>query len=128
MFASQAAASPSVLIVEDSWLLATGMSERLAQAGCAAESAPSAAAAARRLKRGAPDLILLDIDLGAGLDGVALARSLPPEIRRRILFVTAHAADRAAEANALGCCGVIDKPLRDADLVTAVADALWRLA
>jgi len=127
MFASQAAA-PTVLIVEDSWLLASDMSERLAREGYVAEAAPSAAAAARRLKRGAPDLILLDIDLGDGQDGVALARTLPPEIRRRILFVSAHAAERSAEANALGCCGVIDKPLRDADLVTAVADALWRLA
>lgn len=128
MRASPSTVPPSVLIVEDSYLLAAGMSVRLEREGYAAEAAPSAAAAARRLQRSSPDLILLDIDLGGGPDGVALARSLPPEIRRRILFVTAHAAGRAAEAQDLGCCGVLDKPLGDADLVTAVADALWRLA
>lgn len=119
--------SASVLIVEDSYLLASDMTQRLERAGYVAEAVASAAAAERRLAQAAPDLILLDIDLGPGCDGVELARRLEPALRRRVMFVTSLAAERLADIRALGCCGLLDKPLREDDLLTAVADALYRL-
>jgi two-component system cell cycle sensor histidine kinase/response regulator CckA len=127
MSASGSFPAPSVLIVEDSFLLAAAMAERLERAGYEAEAVGSGEEAERRLALGAPDLILLDVDLGPGLDGVELARRLAPALRRRIVFVTGLAAERCSEIDALGCCGLLDKPLREDDLLTAVADALWRL-
>lgn len=119
--------TPSVLIVEDSFLLAQAMTARLERAGYVAEAVPSGEAAERRLAQGAPDLILLDVHLGPGLDGVELARRLDPALRRRVVFVTGLAAERLPEIDALGCCGLLDKPLEENDLLTAVADALFRL-
>ena len=119
--------APSVLIVEDSFLLAAAMTERLERAGYAAEAVGSGEEAERRLAQGAPDLILLDVHLGPGVDGVEFARRLAPALRRRIVFVTGLAAERLSEIDGLGCCGLLDKPLREADLLTAVADALCRL-
>ena len=129
MTVSTLASSPSasVLIVEDSYLLASDMTQWLERAGYVAEAVSSVAAAERRLAQAAPDLILLDVDLGPGPDGVELARRLEPALRRRVMFVTSLAAERLAEIRALGCCGLLDKPVRDDDLVTAVADALYWL-
>jgi CheY-like chemotaxis protein len=118
---------PSVLIVEDSYLLAAAMTARLERAGYIAEAVASGEEAERRLAQGAPDLILLDVHLGRGLDGVELARRLDPALRRRVVFVTGLAAERLPEIDALGCCGLLDKPLEENDLLTAVADALLRL-
>jgi DNA-binding response OmpR family regulator len=118
---------PSVLIVEDSYLLATAMAARLERAGYAAETVATGEAAKRRLEQGTPDLILLDVDLGPGLDGVELARRLDPAQRRRVVFVTGLAAERLPEIDSLGCGGLLDKPLQGDDLLTAVAEALLRV-
>lgn len=70
--------SPHVLLVEDDPELRTSLGERLTAAGFRVTLAGDAAQALA-LPRTGPDVLVSDIDLGPGLDGIALAG----EARRR---------------------------------------------
>lgn len=121
------APAPVVLVVQACAPLAARMAALLERHGYAAQTVRPAEIDAAQIAGLAPDLVLLDVDLGPGLDGLALAGCLEPALRRRILLLGGDANGRASEVRALGCYGLLDKPVQDCDLVTAVADALWQL-
>jgi DNA-binding NarL/FixJ family response regulator len=85
-----------VLIVEDDTLLASLVSTSLQEAGFQVRAAASSVEAKRQIKDFDPDLVLLDLDLGDGPNGVHLAHTLDaqrPDIA--ILVLTKHADVRS---------------------------------
>lgn len=118
--------APVVLVVQACDALGVRLAALLERHGYTAQAVPPAKGAAAQIAAAAPDLVLLDVDLGADLDGLALAGLLDPGLRRRVLFL-GDADGHIPDIRALGCLGLLDKPVGDCDLVTAVADALWQL-
>lgn len=91
-----------VLVVEDEVLMASLIVEVLREAGFEASTAPDVATARDLIDDFDPDMVLLDISLGAGPTGVHLAHSLDatrPDIA--ILFLTRHADAASARAEGL---------------------------
>jgi diguanylate cyclase (GGDEF)-like protein len=121
-----AASSPRVLIVEDEAITALDLSTELTGLGyevCGivdtAEAALSAATAER------PAVILMDIRLANGGDGVETARLIGSRYDTAIVFLTAH-SDEATLARALAVSpfGYLIKPFRARDLKVAIDLAL----
>jgi CheY-like chemotaxis protein len=118
-----------VLVVEDETLIALDLEDRLAHLGydvCGfARSGPEAVAAADRLR---PDLVLMDIRLAHGTDGVEAAA----EIRKRFgigaIYLTAH-NDEATfrRARSTDPHGFVIKPFSVGDLSITLREAVRRL-
>lgn len=88
----------TILLVEDEAIVALNEKLILERSGYAVETAATGEAAVSLIKDGASiDLILMDIDLGAGIDGteaaaaILLARDIP------IVFLTSHAEREMVE-------------------------------
>mgnify|MGYP000216881390 CR=1 FL=1 len=75
----QGSAVPLVLVVEDDRLTLGLLAETLAQSGFVVGAAASAAAARRLWDQMDPDAVVLDIDLGPGVNGFDLADALDLE-------------------------------------------------
>src|SRR5689334_21874229 len=66
--------APTVLVVEDDWLVMDSLKEALADEEFRVLSAPDAVTARRLMESDDVDVLFTDIDLGPGPDGLALAR------------------------------------------------------
>lgn len=114
-----------VAIVEDDRAVRTslaGILQRAADCRCVADCG-SAEEALRNLPALRPDVILMDINL-PDLSGVECVRQLSQGLpATRILMLTVR-EDPECIFNSLaaGACGYLLKPIRAADLVTAVKD------
>jgi len=72
-----------------------------------------------------PDLVLMDIHLGKGLDGIDAAEVIIKHLKVPVIFVTAHTDEATLErAKSAGPVGFINKPLRETDLRTTIEFAL----
>lgn len=81
-----------ILLVEDERLIALSETRMLEKHGFLVETAHSGESAARRVRTGrVPDLILMDIDLGDGMDGTETARHILSHAELPIVFLTGHA-------------------------------------
>jgi PAS domain S-box-containing protein len=85
-----------VLLVEDQAIIALATATRIRDTGYEVETAGSGQAALAAVESAAAadhpfDLILMDIDLGPGMDGVEAARQILTGHRVPIIFLTAHA-------------------------------------
>jgi CheY-like chemotaxis protein len=107
-----------VMIVEDEAItaMATGaMLKRLGHVVLASVS--SGEAALEAVRRGRPDLVLMDIRLDGELDGIETARRLRQALDVPVVFVSAYVDDqtrsRAAETRPLA---FVAKPLSEVDL------------
>ena len=118
-----AATGPCVLVVENPLLAGCGLASSLRQHGYGAVPVDPAEFARQAA---AADLILLDLDSRAGPAALDEVAALPPELRRRVLLVSAEADRWEAESRALQCYGLVDRDLGELHLLTAVADALWQ--
>jgi DNA-binding NarL/FixJ family response regulator len=107
-----------VLIVEDNGLLAAGLGMMLEDAGHEVVGYATTVRAAMELARlHAPELTLMDIDLGPGGSGIAAARGMKKHYGLASLFVTDDLARARQAADA--ALGVLAKPYdRDAVLET----------
>ena len=118
----------SVLIVEDERIIAKGIEKQLksmsyAVAGSAA-SGEEAVASALRLQ---PDLILMDISLGAGIDGIEAASRIRERMDVPIVYLTANSDDATLQRAKLSDpFGYLLKPYEDRDLQTAIEIGLFR--
>jgi PAS domain S-box-containing protein len=125
---SDASPSIKVLIIEDESLFALDILERLRQMGytpCGhAVSLETGLVLARQRK---PDLVLMDINLGDGGDGVGAAKVFADEFGIPVIFLTAY-SDRATveRASAIHPFGFVLKPVGDCQLDIAIRFALER--
>ncbi|HYE48131.1 MAG TPA: response regulator [Azospirillaceae bacterium] len=116
-----------LLIVEDELLIAWSLQEALAAAGHEVVSiARSADEAVAEAVAEAPDLVVMDVNLGRGGDGVDAAARIRQDRDVPVLYVTAYRDDRTLRrvADATPGAQVLAKPLAPGELETAVARIL----
>lgn len=111
-----------ILVVEDDTPLREALVDTLDMAGYSVMSAADAEQALAWLQRGAPGLVLSDVQM-PGMDGHALLRMIKtkrPEIP--VLIMTAYGQiERAVEAMRAGASDYLPKPFEPERLLAAVA-------
>jgi two-component system cell cycle sensor histidine kinase/response regulator CckA len=117
-----------VVIVEDQALTAVDLEIRLNHLGYqVVATAFSGAEALERIPVVLPDLILMDIDLGDGSDGVHVAEEIRRSLDIPVVFLTAfrdaRTIDRAKRTEPFG---YLVKPVNDENLSAAVEIALHK--
>jgi DNA-binding NtrC family response regulator len=106
-----------VLVVDDERSIRDGVNLLLRDAGHAAEPAPDALAALRRLEEAHWDVVVTDLYM-PGMSGLALTR----EVKRRcpavavVLMTAWDAMETTAKALAAGAAECLTKPLAFCDL------------
>jgi two-component system cell cycle sensor histidine kinase/response regulator CckA len=111
-----------ILIDEDEGIIAADIQSRLERLGYKGPVIASSGEEALRLARSTPfDLVLMDIRLKGGIDGIATAQKMKAELETPVVYITAHAdeetIDRATQTEPFG---YILKPIRDSELRSAV--------
>src|SRR5262245_61615123 len=122
------AKSARILVVEDEAVVALDVEDRLRRLGHevvgTADSSASALALAAEVR---PDLVLMDIALRDGADGIAAAERLRAELAVPVVFVTAFAdSDTLERAKRVSPHGYIVKPFDERDLRATIEIALYR--
>ncbi len=120
---------PAIMLVEDEYIIATDIKERLENMGYSVfPPIESGENALDQLKGVLPDLILMDIVLHKGkIDGIDTALMIHARSPVPIIFLTAYASDdivnRAMKARPLG---YVLKPFNDRELKAVIKIALGR--
>lgn len=112
-----------ILIIEDEAILAWMIEELLEQAGFhAIEVAASGDQALQAARRRMPGIIISDVNLGAGIDGIEASRAICEESDIPVIFVTGFAADTMAARleREMPRASLLRKPLDGAVLMRAV--------
>lgn len=122
-------AGETILVVDDDRTTARVVQVQLQHLGfkvpVLATNSQQAVEQSRKLR---PDLVLMDIHLGDGPDGIEAANTLQTELHIPVIYVTAHAdSDTLARARRTRPLGYINKPLRENDLRTTLELALDQL-
>jgi CheY-like chemotaxis protein len=117
-----------VLLVEDDILIAWTISSVLKQLGCTVvDYADNADQAVERAIAVRPDVILMDIGLAGGRDGIAAAEEIRASTGQLVIYLTGHAdvatLQRAAQTAPLS---FVFKPFDEATLGAALDRALAR--
>jgi PAS domain S-box-containing protein len=117
---------PRILIVEDESVVAMDLAQDLDRLGYQIVGIADTASEAIRLAGEVrPELVLMDIHLHGGMDGIAAARTIRDRWRIPIVFITAHSNDDTfAQAEEIKPSGYLTKPFHAHDLGAAVAVAL----
>jgi CheY-like chemotaxis protein/DNA-directed RNA polymerase specialized sigma24 family protein len=111
---------PGVLIVEDDWLVALDMESAVTEMGfriCGTARSEQEAVSIARLTR--PDLILADINLSTGGDGIKACEQICRSRPTSVIYVTGY-PDKIKHGGQL----VVPKPFQVRSLSRAVREAL----
>ena len=117
-----------ILIVEDEAITVSALKRELVSLGY--EIAGTASATGEALKAvelHKPDLVLMDITLAGGVNGIVAAVAIRGNFHVPVVFLTAHADDRTMErAVGAGAFGYVLKPFSGAGLKAAIETALHK--
>jgi DNA-binding response OmpR family regulator len=130
MYAEHLPPAPRALIVEDEFLIAEELRERLSRLGFSViASVDSADEGIAIATRECPDLVLMDIRLRGEKDGVQAAEEIRRQVDVSIVYVSAH-SDRVTVDRAKGTDhdGFILKPFHRRDLQSTIEIAMLRRA
>ncbi len=118
----------NILVVEDEKIIAKGIEKRLKGMGYAvAGLASTGEEAVRKAVEIRPDLVLMDISLGSGMDGVAAAGLIRRQVDLPVVYLTAFSdSDTLQRAKITEPFGYILKPYEDKDLQTAIEIGLYK--
>lgn len=122
-------ASLSVMVVEDRPLTAEDIRYTLTELGYEVVAVVhSGGAALEALEKHKPDLVMLDIDLGDGMNGIAVGKIIQKSYKIPFLYLTAR-ADKATleEAKATQPVAYIVKPFTPNDLRAAIEIAMFNV-
>jgi DNA-binding NtrC family response regulator len=119
---------PRILIVEDEEIVALDIQCQLQRLGYRVSgTARSGDDACRKAARVQPDLVLMDICIEGGVDGVEAARQIRQNARVPVVFLTAYSdAKTLQRARTVEPYGYIIKPFDQRDLQTAIEIALYK--
>jgi CheY-like chemotaxis protein/DNA-binding CsgD family transcriptional regulator len=117
-----------ILVVDDDRTTAKIIELQLQKMGYDVVSITKTAASALKLcKELSPDLVLMDVNLGKGMDGIEAADIINKKLDIPVIFVTAYADEQTlTRAKQTQPYGYINKPLREIDLRTTITLALER--
>ena len=117
-----------ILVVEDEAVVALDVQGRLRRLGYeVVGTASSYASALSQAAEARPDLVLMDIALRDGPDGIAAAERLRAELAVPVVFLTAFAdAETLDRAKRVSPHGYIVKPFDGRDLRATIEIALYR--
>jgi len=117
-----------ILIVEDEAITVSALKRELVSLGYEiAGTASTTDEALRAVEIHKPDLVLMDITLAGGVNGVVAAIAIRGNFHVPVVFLTAHADDRTMErAVGAGAFGYVLKPFSGAGLKAAIETALHK--
>ena len=117
-----------ILVVEDEGLIAVDIQRRLGRLGYPEPVIASSGEEALERVRSTPfDLILMDIRLKGGMDGIAAAEVMKTELRAPVVYITAHSdLETISRAKRTEPLGYILKPITDGDLRSTVQVAIYK--
>ncbi|HLH43013.1 MAG TPA: response regulator [Bryobacteraceae bacterium] len=120
--------SSKILIVEDDGIVAEDISESLRRLGyehtAVAHAAEAALCAALDMK---PDLVLMDVKLKGGLDGIQTAERIRKRLRVPIVYLTANADPETLQrAKLTEPFGYLLKPYNAQELQSTIEMALFK--
>jgi PAS domain S-box-containing protein len=115
-----------ILLVEDEAIIALSESHMLSGKGYAVEIAASGEAALEAIDGGRfPDLILMDIDLGTGMDGTAAAREILSRRKIPIVFLSSRSTkEMVGKVRGITRYGIIVKGSSDFVILSTIEMAL----
>ncbi|MDZ8052853.1 MAG: ATP-binding protein [Aulosira sp. ZfuVER01] len=117
---------PTILIVEDEWVIALDIKQHLNKLGYSVSgTANSAEKALDLVAANKPDLVLMDIYLQGNKSGIEAADQIRQQFHLPVVFLTAHADEATlTEAIATHPYGYIVKPFEEQDLIIGIQVAL----
>jgi len=120
---------PRILIVEDEVIVARDLHGQLESLGFdAVGMANSGEQAITMAGQLLPDLVLMDIKLGSGMDGIEAALAIRQQFRVPAVFLSAFAADEILQRSQLAePYGYILKPFAERELRTVLQMAFYKL-
>lgn len=124
---SSAMARVPVLVIEDeamiAWMLESLLEDMGFEAITIASNAIEAAAAAERQ---APELVISDINLGPGADGIEAVGAIRHNCSPAVVFVSAYIDENARSriSEQVGGARILPKPLSGDQLSAVIRDAL----
>jgi PAS domain S-box-containing protein len=118
----------NILVVEDELIIAKGIEKRLLTLGYSvAGIVQTGEAAVEMAVATSPDLVLMDICLHDGMDGVTAAQKIAGKVDIPVVYLTAYAdPDTLERAKLTGPFGYIVKPFQDVTLKSAIEMALYK--
>jgi CheY-like chemotaxis protein len=119
---------PRIMIVEDEGIVSLDLRDQLANLGYSvAAVAASGEEAIRKAKETRPDLVLMDIRLKGGIDGIEAANEIQARLHVPIVYMTALAdLDTRQRSQTTGYSGYLVKPVGEDELQAAIETALHR--
>jgi diguanylate cyclase (GGDEF)-like protein/PAS domain S-box-containing protein len=117
-----------ILIVEDEKIIALDLQRRLERFGYSVVGmAADGAEAISLAKDRSPDIILMDIMLAGGLDGIEAAKLIRAKYGIPVIFLTAYTDEKTLErAKEVEPAGYILKPFKERELYTTIDIALYK--
>jgi len=114
--------------VEDEQVIAMDIHNRLQDMGYGvAAIVPSGEEAIRKTEELRPDLVLMDITLGKGIDGIEAANRINAKYNIPVIYLSSNIAeDRMEQIKATNPFGFIIKPFEDRELRITIEMALYR--
>lgn len=115
-----------ILVVEDEKIVQLHLSKIVESTGHELVGAVSRSAEAlESARRTKPDLVLMDIRLAGGDDGIECARQISAKWDASIVFITAHSdSETLARAIPIEANGYLVKPFRAAEVAVSITTAL----
>lgn len=119
---------PRILIVEDEWLVAGDLKGSLEHMGYAvAGVVDTGRGAIEHAAREMPDLVLMDIALRGGMDGMEAAGRIRSGLGIPVVYVSGYPEKKVYESGGTpGPFGYITKPYEERELRLAVEATLYR--
>lgn len=115
----------NVLVIEDNVIALDELEYRLLNMGYNVETAVNGNEAIEKVKMFNPDIILSDINLGDGIDGIEAVNEINKDKHIPVIYVTAYDDKETLErANTSDPYGYIVKPVKERELRIAVDIAL----
>lgn len=117
-----------ILIVEDEAITVSALKRELTSLGYeVAGTASTTDEALKAVELHKPDLVLMDITLAGGVNGIVAAVAIRGNFHVPVVFLTAHADDRTMQsAVGAGAFGYVLKPFSGAGLKAAIETALHK--
>lgn len=117
-----------ILIVEDESIVALDISHRLKAMGYQVVGISATSAQAIQMVRsGNPDLVLMDIKIKGGVDGIATAEIVREQFHLPVIFLTAFADEATLRRASISeAFGYILKPFEERELSTNIEIALYK--